>query len=227
MTVRASLDYESSSSNVSHSVKMPISNDQDEEFGEQERSGFLGFYDSHRLSLLVLLTVIVLSPLAVYVGIQIGDSHPPQILKPLMTTTGVKTMSASELVASIAKEKRTVYWLGPITGDKYSDNIAKTGIDQISYLPENSVQSDSSQYDLRVTTYGNLAIYNAQTHPTVVGSEKSVTNNFGTKVQYDPALPNYTIIQFASKPEIVVIEYSAFQSESTLVDTAQTLALVK
>ncbi len=227
MTVRASLDYESSGSDVSHSVKMPLNNDRDEEFGEQERSGFLGFYDSHRLSLLVLVTVILLSPIAVYTGIQLGDSHPPQILKPLVTTSGVKTMSASELIASITNEKRTVYWLGPITGDKYSDNIAETGIDQISYIPENSVQSDSSQYDLRVTTYGNLQIYSAQTHPAVVGSEKSVTNTFGTKIQYDPALPNYTMIKFASKPEIVVIEYSAFQSESTLIDTAQTLTLVK
>lgn len=229
-TVDAPIDFEPTHTLSSGVAMIPKDYDRDqdsfEEITEGMRSGFHSFYNSHLRFLLLLLTVLVVSPLLVYGGIQVIHSHPPQILEALVTTSGVQMMSTQELTVSVAAEKRTVYWLGPITGDKYIDNIAKTGIDQISYLPENSTRPDSGQFDLRVTTYGNQDIYKAQPHLAAGGAEKTVTNAFGTKVQYDPALPNRTIVQFGSKPEIVVIDYPTFQSESSLIDTAQTLAKI-
>ena len=193
------------------------------EFYDSERSGFAGFYDDHQVSILLLIAIVIMSPFLVYGGMQILKSHPPQVLKVLVSTSGVQMMSTEELTTSVAAENRTVYWLGPITGDKYVDNSAKNGIDQISYLAENVTHLDTSQFDLRVTTYGNQSLYDAQPHPRAGKTEKTVTNTFGTQVTFDPANPNQAIVRFALKPEIIVVDYPTAQSEATITDNAQTL----
>ncbi len=198
-------------------------NSEIDEFYDEERSGFAGFFDAHQAALLLLLAVILLSPLLVYGGMQIDKSHPPQVLQALVSTSGVQMMTAEELTASVAAEKRTVYWMGPITGDKYVDNSAKNGIDQISYLSANVTHLDTSEFDLRVTTYGNQHLYDAQPHSPASKAEKTATNSFGTQVKYDPTNPNQAIVRFASKPQIIVIDYPTAQSEASIVDNAQIL----
>lgn len=181
------------------------------------RMRFLGF----------VLVNTLLWPVVVYVGLQISASHSPQIVQDLMKTSGVQTMTAEQLIATVTSQSRPVFWLNRMTGDMYSDNTSVNGIDVISYVPSDANPAHLNQLDLVVKTYKDSTVYNMQLHPLAGGSDTVVENIGNVSVTYSPASPDHSVITFKDRPQIVSIDYPAFRDVSTLLLDAQNLQLIQ
>jgi nitrate reductase NapE component len=214
-TFDASLDYWSDR-DVVPSVKSRaqeyVAFDTHEE-GRKSRSGFLSF----------LLLNILLWPILVFVGLQVSASHSPGALKSLMTSAGVQSMTANQLVATVKHQGRTVFWLNAKQGDSYSNSSSTPGVDHISYRPAGSNISNLNQFDVMIGTYRDFSTYLAQPHPFLGVLGRTVTLSTGGTLTYNQKSPNRAIVAFAAKPEIVVLDYPSTQGLSTLINDAQNL----
>lgn len=195
---------------------------EEEIFGEEvidserrgQRRSFLGF----------LLLNVLIWPVIVYVGLQISAAHSPAVTKSLMKSSGVQAMSADQLVATVKGQGRPVFWLGRLSGDKYSQNTTVSGVDLISYLPDNANPMYLNQLDLVIKTYKDLNVYNTQLHQLFAGSGTVVENAGRVTVTFRPTSPDHSVVTFKDRPEVVAIDYPGFQNISTLVNDAQNLA---
>lgn len=183
--------------------------------------------DAAPLGLRWLLSMgAILGSLLVFVGLQVADSHAPVAINEVMVSSGVQTMSATELIQTVKAENRTVYWLSSKLGDSYSNSSLTDGVDQISYRPVGSNVSDLNQFDVMVGTYKDFSTYDAQPHPLLGANSRSIDLGGGTTLTYSTASPNRAIVAFASSPEIVVLNYPAVQPVPTLINDAQNLVTI-
>lgn len=225
----ASLDYRSAASPRPAETHAPeeTENYLNEIVSLEEETLSEGLYSDRRSRRMRFLGFVLVNtlfwPVVVYVGLQISASHSPQIVQDLMKTSGVQTMTAEQLIATVTSQGRPVFWLNRMTGDMYSDNTSVNGIDVISYLPSNANPGYLNQLDLVVKTYRDSNLYNMQLHPLAGGSGTVVENVGNVSVTYSPASPDHSIIAFTDRPQIVTIDYPSFKKVSTLVMDAQNL----
>jgi hypothetical protein len=216
-TFDASLDYQSA-------CAVPLVKPRAKEYaafdtregGRKSRSSFLRF----------LLLNIILWPVLVFVGLQISASHSPGAVKLLMTSTGVQSMTADQLVATVKNQGRSVFWLNPISDDTYSDTTVTSGVDMISYRPEGTVSQNVDQSDLVIKTYRDSASYDARFHHVEESALLSVETLRGIKISYNPSDLHHVVIYFNNRPQVVLIEYPNIQKVSTLINDAQNLVLI-
>lgn len=229
----ASLDYRSAVSTRPAETHAPeeIVNGLIEIVSLEEEALSEALYSDHRARRMRFLGFVLVNtlfwPVVVYVALQISASHSPQIVQDLMKTSGVQSMTADQLVATVTSQGRPVFWLNRLSGDMYSDNTSVNGIDVISYLPSDANPAHLNQLDLVVKTYKDSNVYNMQLHPLAGGSGTVVENVGNVSVTYSPTSPDHSIITFKDRPQIVSIDYPAFQDVSTLVMDAQNLQLVQ
>lgn len=181
------------------------------------------FRETHPRFIWFVLANIILSPLLVYVGFQILDSHPPTVLNALMISSGSQTISAADLVTLVKSEHKLAYWVNPVAGDSYSNNSTEEGVNSISYMPAGARPKDLSQVSLTIKTYRDMAIYNEQLQPLAGPNETVITTANGTHIEFDEGLPNRMIVSFPRKPEIIVVQYPTTQNVTTLMRDAANL----
>lgn len=173
-----------------------------------------------------LITAIVGS-MVVFTGLQVANSHVPAAVSQTTVATGVETMSAAELIQSVSKENRTVYWLDSKPGDTYTNKSSAQGIDQVIYRPEGADVTSLRQFDVSIATYGNYSLYDSQPHPLLGANERSNTVANGATVTYNVASTNQAVVQFPNKPEVVVLNYPADQAVPTILNDASRLIPIK
>lgn len=179
----------------------------------QARNRFLRF----------VLANLLIWPVIAFIGFQVMDSHKPEVSKTLLKTSGAQSMSADELTSIVREQERPIFWLGRLSGDTYSENSTVSGVDVITYLPENVTPQTARQLDLVIKTYRDSRIFNVQLHPLSGTADSTVENVGGVTVTYNPASPDHSVITFKNRPQVVAITYPSFQTISTLVMDAQNL----
>jgi len=185
------------------------------------------FRESHPGFLWFVLANIFITPLLVYAGFQIVNSHPPTVLNALMISSGSQTISAADLVTLVRSEHKLAYWISPVAGDSYSNNSTEEGVNSVSYMPSGMRPKDLSQVSLTIKTYKDIAVYNKQLQPLAGPNETVITTANGTNVEYDEGLPNRMIVSFPRKPEIVVVQYPTTQNVTILMRDAANLTPIR
>ena len=170
-----------------------------------------------------LLINILVWPLLTFIGLQVSQSHSPAVSKSLLKTSGAQAMTAEELTAIVQAQGRPIFWLGRLSGDTYSENSTVSGVDVITYFPENATPQSQSRLDFVIRTYGNSKIFNVQLHPLSGTADKTVENVGGITVIYNPASPDHSVITFKNRPQVIAMAYPEFQKISTLIADAQNL----
>jgi hypothetical protein len=183
------------------------------EAGDASRNRFLHF----------LLLNVALWPILIFVGLQVSASHSPGAVKSLIASTGVQSMTADQLVATVNHQGRPVFWLNRISGDAYSYTTAISGVDIISYRPEGAVARNLDQSDLIITTHRDSFIYDAQLRPLDASAPLTVETLSGLKVTYNPSAPDHSVVYFDNQQQVVTIQYPENQKISTLINDAQNL----
>lgn len=183
----------------------------------QARNRFLRF----------VLANLLVWPIIAFIGFQVMDSHRPAVSKALLKTSGAQSMSADELTSIVREQERPIFWLGRLSGDTYSENSTVSGVDVITYLPENATPQTARQLDLVIKTYRNSNIFNVQLHPLSGTADTTVENVGGVTVTYNPASPDHSVVTFKNRPQVVSLTYPAFQTISTLVMDAQNLDSIR
>lgn len=161
-----------------------------------------------------LVTVLVFNTL---------PSH--QIDLDTLQKSGVTEMSSEGIVSHITSEGHVaVYWIGPITGDTYTHNSLTRKKEIIAYLNKDLSIGDMDSDDpyLTISTYQDLATYQANLHPIDSNSLTSVDIKGGT-VTFDSLSPTVETITFKGKPQIVTINYYKSQSSQVLIKNAEAL----
>lgn len=178
------------------------------------------------LARLGLITAIVGS-IVVFTGLQVADSHAPAAVSQTTVATGVQTMSAAELIQSVSKENRTVYWLDSKPGDTYTNKSSAQGIDQIIYRPEGADVTNLLQYDVSIETYASYSLFDSQPHPLLGTNQRTTTLASGATVTYNAASIDEAVVQFPNQAQVVVINYPAAQALPTILNDASRLVPIQ
>ena len=132
-------------------------------------------------------------------------------------------MSADELTSIVKGQDRPIFWFGRLSGDTYAENSTVSGVDVITYLPENETPQSARQLDLVIKSYRDSKVFNVQLRPLSGTADTTVENVGGVTVTYNPASPDHSVVTFKDRPQVVALTYPGFQTISTLVMDAQNL----
>lgn len=182
-----------------------------------------GNHKSRNRFLKFLLLNALIWPMIAYIGYQISESHAPEISETAIAASGIRALTAEQLAATVMDQRRPVFWLGRLSGDKYSENTTESGVDAVSYLPQGVEPTNYSQLGLVIKTYRDAKLFNTQLRPLSVSSGLVFENVGSITVSYDPQSLDHSVVTFKDRPQIVAISYPGFQNASTLVMDAQNL----
>jgi hypothetical protein len=144
----------------------------------------------------------------------------------LSQVSGAVTLSESQLVHVVKKSGVIAYWLGPISGSKYTLVVSKKGEAIITYLPNGQGIEKPGERRLIVATDTN-----SHSVGPLVSSETEVTNMKdstpgGAFYSYDRYSPDYVIISLSSKRGHVRIYYPSTRTPSNIQLDAESLILI-
>lgn len=168
-----------------------------------------------------------LSVIVVIGGFQIAASYRLNPMETLLERSGSIGMSVDTFIDHIKNEDKSIYWIGPISQNKYTINCCTKDMYIVTYIPKIADLNNPNQPKLTVTTYENIATYAAHVRP-LMGSDivKRVTIK-GNTVEFNGATLNREIVTLADKSQIVVIHYPIVQNEQILMSNADKLRLVR
>jgi len=165
-----------------------------------------------------------LSSALIFAGFQSAASRG--LTKNALIDSEVVLISADQLVSHTKGDSGSVYWLGPVTGDVYSDNDNQAGVDLVSYWPKGSNPTTATLPTMTIATYDNSAVYATYVHPLSDAKTTKTVVVSGRTVRFSTDSMNHEIVTFSGKPEIVEINYPTWQTAQTLTKNAENLHLV-
>lgn len=174
-----------------------------------------------------LIMSTLLASLIAFTGLQVAQSHAPATGAQGPVSSGIQTMSAAELIQLIRTENRTVYWLDSRQGDSYTKMSPSTGRDQVFYRVAGAPVSNLNQFEVNVDTYRDYSTYDLQPHPLLGANELTTSLPGGGTITYSSESPSQAFVQFADKPEVVVLNYPAVQSVPTMINDAENLVPIR
>lgn len=137
-------------------------------------------------------------------------------------------VSASALASAAAIEKLDAYWLGPVSGYKYTINDQVAGIVDIFYVPATSGNVDTKAYLYEVKTYQRQDVWNAHTHPIKANVDTTtISVNKNISIKINKLSMKGVIVTFADKPEIVAIAYPNPQTLDSMIKNVEHLKLAR
>jgi len=181
---------------------------------------------NHQYLTLRLGLVAVLASLLVFGGVALVSQPAPSFGTTQLEHSGVVAMSAADSTKHINGEGTVVYWLGPISGYKYTHIDNALPVITMTYWPEGSDITIANQSTLTIATYDNLKVYAANLHPLEDPNTAKIVTARGTTVKFSEASMDYEIVTFKDAPEIIVINYPTSQLATTLMKNAEALKLV-
>jgi hypothetical protein len=144
----------------------------------------------------------------------------------LVETSGAQALTAKQLTALVVKEKLLAYWLGPVSGSKYTLIATSSGKVTVSYLSGGLGISDASQRNLVIETTGDGVT------PGALLSSESEFNNAtdltvtGNTFSYDKSLVDHMTVQIKADGRHVFVGYPQTRTPLTMQTDAEALAKI-
>jgi len=114
--------------------------------------------------------------------------------------SGGVALSEPELREVVNSINQTVYWVGPVSGAKYTINAQNVNTIYVRYLPDGKGISDQTPQFRVIATYKQVNAYEAT---LTAGNQKngiSFTKNNGTVVYYNKNVPTNVYVAYQTKP---------------------------
>lgn len=144
----------------------------------------------------------------------------------LSRVSGAVTLSEEQLVQEIKKTGVVAYWLGPISGSKYTLVIAKKGEAIITYLPNGKGIDKPGERRLIVKTDTNVhSVGPLVSAETEVSNVKESTSG-GSYYSFDRYLPDHVVISLPAKGGQVRIYYPTRRDPGSIQLDAESLVLI-
>lgn len=141
---------------------------------------------------------------------------------------GLSVVSARALTSAAAIKNMDAFWLGPVTGYKYTLNDKEAGIVDIFYLPAPSGNLDNKGYLYEVKTYQRQDVWDAHTHPIKANADVTIISvNRNISIKINKSSMKGVIATFADKPEIVAIAYPKPQTLDNMIKNVESLKLAR
>ena len=138
--------------------------------------------------------------------------------------TGVKALSAEQVIDRVHRGHLEVYWLDAISGAKYSFEFKPGTVSTLAYLVGGGRgQQDSSKPKLIIQTFDSYATYAKNLHPLVATGEESIVDTSNYTLHFDSNSLLIATIVFKHSSRVVVIHYPVTQSVSSIIDDADAL----
>ena len=169
----------------------------------------------------------VLDALGAQANAVLGIHRPITVLE----DSGVVLLNETDLKNHILLPMHGIhrrYWIGPITGSRYTTNCVTPGLLIVSYIRANSTLANATltngvQPFVTVTAYESQAIYNSHLRPLSDDPQKIVTNSRGDVISYDPTSLTRLVIMPKGSDEVITINYSTPQSVASAIANSQKL----
>lgn len=169
---------------------------------------------------------MVLTSLLVFGGFAFASQPASSSQTTQLQHFGAVAMSSTELTNHIQAGNTMAYWLGPISGYKYTHIDNSLSVITVTYWAKDADINFATESKLTITTYDNIGAYTTSVHPLEDPNTAKIVSASGTTVRFDEAAMNYEIVTFKGKPEIIVVNYSTWQLAMTLMKNAEALRLV-
>lgn len=140
--------------------------------------------------------------------------------------SGALTLSANELVALVKSEKLVAYWLGPISGSKYTLVATDNGIVTITYLSGGSGIENPFQNNLVFETVADENLKAALVAPGTEIDNSNVKTVTGNTFSYDRYLTDHMTVKIKGKHLQVFVFYPRMHSVSSMQTDAEALLQV-
>jgi hypothetical protein len=187
----------------------------------------LARYERSRPHFLWYLAFDAVISIAVVIGafqFVVASSADTQSVVPL----GVAPVSAADLVGNAISRNMDAFWLGPVSGYKYTLDVQESGIVDIFYWPRTSENFDGKAFLYEVKTYERQDVWTAHTHPIKANVDTTtILVNKNVSIRINKTSMKGVIATFADKPEIVAIAYPKPQTLSNMIKNVESLKLVR
>jgi hypothetical protein len=137
--------------------------------------------------------------------------------------TGAVTLSADQLVAEVKRAKVVAYWLGPISGSKYSLVASRSGEAVITYLSGGEGLENPAQHNLIIETNVNSVVVGPLMGAQSAFSNSEGSTSGGAVFAYDKYVPDHSVITLPRAGGHVLIYYPTNRSPSTILLDAESL----
>ncbi|HUX65700.1 MAG TPA: hypothetical protein VMV42_01000 [archaeon] len=195
---------------------------------EKEHILRTNYHKSHPHFILYLGIDAVLSGILIAGGFHfLGPSSWVAHEKFMLAHPGVIPMPLDDLLDYVNREPESIYWLGPVAGDKYTLHRAKGDGAVITYFPDGPSPANVNHPKETIETYKNLAAYKTDVHPLMGANSLKFVTSSGATVEFNKGSTYYENVTFKDKPEIVIISYPSSQLATTLIKNANNLKLVR
>lgn len=174
----------------------------DSETRSRSRRWFIAFVVA--LSLIAVVDVFFLSG---------ASTHRNRILA---QRSGAVALSADELVDVVRSEKLVAYWLGPISGSKYTLVASGNGVVTVTYLSGGTGIDNPFQNNLVFETVGNNNLKSALVAPSSEVDNARVKTVTGNTFSYDRYLTDHMKVQIKGNPLQVIVFYPHLRSVSSI-----------
>lgn len=145
----------------------------------------------------------------------------------LIQTSGAEALTATELTDLVIKEKLIAYWLGPISGSKYTLVANRAGSVTISYLSGGHGIDNPQQRNLLIETTG------LGRRSGVLPSEESEIDNAtdstvtGNTFSYDNSLRDHMRVQIKDSEHHVLVVYPQTRTPLIMQTDAEALERIR
>lgn len=193
---------------------------------KKEQAVFIRYERSHPHLVRYIALDAVISVAVVIGAFQLihTTSSSTQSVVPL----GVAAVSAADLVGNATNSNLDAFWLGPVSGYKYTLDGLESGIVDIFYWPGTADSLDGNEFLYEVKTYERLDVWNTHTHPfKAKANTTTISINKIVTIKINKSSMKGVIATFADKPEIVAIAYPKAQTLESMIKNVESLKLVR
>jgi len=144
----------------------------------------------------------------------------------LFETSGAQTLTAKELTDVVVREKILAYWLGPISGSKYTLITDNSGKATVSYLSGGLGIDNPSQRNLVIETTGDGG------NPGVLLSRDSEISNAtdltvtGNTFSYDRSFIDHMTVQIKADGRQVFVAYPQTRTPLSMLIDSEALSKI-
>ncbi len=136
---------------------------------------------------------------AFYLGTHLNRPENPQKMQ------GTVALTEQGLRDVVNKEHLTVYWTGPVAGDKYTLFIPKTGSAVVRYLPQGAVITDASPTFRLVATFIQKGAYSLALRAITQKANLGFLNIDGNAAYYVKTRPTNVFVGLKGKDVLIEI----------------------
>ena len=160
---------------------------------------------------------------ALTVAILVGVSASQETHRDLLKSSGAVALSADEIISQIKDQNLVAYWLGPISGSKYSLVTTQKGQVVIIYLSNGEGIDKSRIRKLEVVTRIDGEVSHALVNAENIFTNANEKTNSGNIFSYDTSIMNYMHIDIRNQKQLVLVYYPTPRSARTMEVDAESL----